>query len=153
MNPAYAPTRPSFAPTPGTAKRTHIEFPSGRVLETGAGPDESFTVRGPTGMVELRVRFEDGGPVLHFRAADLSIDTPGTVGIDCKRFEIRAAEDIVQSCQGSLRQEVKGDLEADVHGDISVEGRTVAVEAHRGDVALKANDDVSLQGERINLNC
>jgi hypothetical protein len=75
------------------------------------------------------------------------------VRVDCDRFEVKS--------RGGIRHEARGDLEEIVHGEkvSNVKGRTTSlarethIESARGDIALVANDDVKLLGERVLLNC
>ena len=38
-------------------------------------------------------------------------------------------------------------------GDLTTQGRTQTIVADLGDVKVKANDDVCLNGERVLVNC
>ncbi len=52
-----------------------------------------------------------------------------------------------------LRVEVAGDLNLEAE-NVRIHGRDdVRIEAGRGDVFIRANDDVRLDGERIRNNC
>jgi hypothetical protein len=53
---------------------------------------------------------------------------------------------------GDIRQSADGHHELSAGGRAKIMGRDVRVIASRGDVGIKANDDVSLDGERIWLN-
>lgn len=44
-------------------------------------------------------------------------------------------------------------VELGPEGDIATRAREQVIEARLGDVRVKANDDVKLNGERIRLNC
>jgi hypothetical protein len=123
-----------------------LELPSGRRIsceEEASG--ELVTVQGPEGGVELRVLLTEDGPVLRFDAARLELQSAGTIRAECDRFEVAARSDVVQ--------EAGGDVSVQARGDLSTRARTTSVTSTRGDVALKANDDVTLDGERVKLNC
>lgn len=123
-----------------------LELPSGRRVsceEEASG--ELVTIQGPEGGVELRVLLTDDGPVLRFDAARLELRSAGAIRAECERFEVAARSDVVQ--------EAGGDISLRARGDLSTRARTTSVTSTRGDVALKANDDVTLDGERVKLNC
>jgi hypothetical protein len=107
-------------------------FDSGRSIAVDSSEDgtDRVTVRGTSGAVELEVTLTDRGPVLHFRAAEIQLESSGTLGLECQDLEVRAHGDAQLAAQGDLR-----------------------LGAARGDVRIVANDDVRLNGERVKLNC
>jgi hypothetical protein len=143
-----SPGRPEPAPEdrPDIGEADALELPSGRRIsceEEASG--ELVTIQGPEGGVELRVLLTEDGPVLRFDAARLELQSAGTIRAECERFEVAARSDVVQ--------EAGGDVSIQARGDLSTRARTTSVTSTRGDVALKANDDVTLDGERVKLNC
>lgn len=107
-----------------------VALPSGRAVEvTAHGGLERLRVVGRGGRVELTVVLTDAGPRLVFESADVEIKSVGAVTVDCERFAVNART------EASLRAE------------------EVRVEATRGDVAVRANDAVKLDGEEVLMNC
>jgi hypothetical protein len=107
-----------------------VALPSGRAVEvTAHGGLERLRVVGRGGRVELSVVLTDAGPRLVFESADVEIKSVGAVTVDCERFAVTARS------EASLRAE------------------EVRVEATRGDVAVRANDAVKLDGEEVLMNC
>lgn len=96
------------------------------------------------GGVPLRVELGPEGPVLVL-GSGLTIAVAGELSFDAQRVAIRGREGV------HLRSD--GDTTIESEGDIVTRGREQIVEARLGDVRLKANDDVKLNGERIRLNC
>ena len=106
-----------------------LSLSEGRRLEVekqSAG--DVVTIRGTEGEVELRVTLTDAGPVLHFSAAAVALDAE-KVEVSCDNFRVHAKK------------------------EVALRGETVTARAMLGDLSLKANDDVRVQGERIRLNC
>lgn len=105
-----------------------LRAPSGRriLLETDADHEE-LLVCNPAGLVELRVRLTDQGPVLTLSGARIELDAD-TVALRCRELEIQARE------------------------TAKIEASRVDVEAKLGGITLRANDDVEVEGERIWLN-
>ena len=131
-----------------------LRLASGRRAEFGRnGEDDLLTVSAADGRVELRVRFTEAGPVLSFEAAGLRLGSPGDVTVACDRFRVEARESVEVRSGGSIESTAEGDAVTRAGGTARVEGRAVEVRSRRGDVDLKANDDVRLRGERIKLNC
>ncbi len=131
-----------------------LRLASGRRAEFDRkGDDDVLTVSAADGRVELRVRFTEAGPVLSFEAAGLRLGSPGEVTVACDRFRVEAREAVELRSGGSIETSAEGEAVMRAGGAARVEGRAVEVRSRRGDVDLKANDDVRLRGERIKLNC
>jgi len=116
-------------PPEGADKR--VPLPSGRALEIAVedGAEERITVRGKGGVVEIAIRLTDQGPRLLVEAADLDLRASGSISLSCDRFVVRSR---VES---------------------SISAPDIRIEATEGDLELRANDSVSLEGEEIRLNC
>ncbi len=87
------------------SKDQRLELPSGRTV--GADPaadDERLVVRSPAGEVELQIAFNEHGPVLHFRSADLALESTGQVSVDCDRFRVRAKNRIEHRTGGDRKK-------------------------------------------------
>ncbi len=124
-----------------------LQLASGRSVSCRAAAEscDEVTIRGPEGEVLLEVALTPAGPVLRFHAAQVQLDCTGAFKVQCESFEVRTAGDIVQHAGGDLVQSASGDLRA--------ESRELTLEARRGNVDVRANDDVNLNGERVRLNC
>ena len=129
-----------------------VDLPSGREVTVEGGASDRITVRNPQGLVELSIRFTAEGPVLSFAAAAIDLKSEGAIRMDCERLELRARKELSVSSEGDLRETVAGQKVSEVGGRASLVAHDVRVQARRGDVAVKANDDVRLDGERVLLN-
>lgn len=149
---------PSTAPprdVPADSEAGTLQLASGRSLQWQALDDgtEHVRIHGVGGEVELHVALTEDGPRLRFKAADLALEADGKVQVDCEEFNVQARSAIVQHTDGDLEQRAAGNAVVVADGDVRMSGQTAGVRAKRGDVRLKANDDVKLTGERILLNC
>ena len=70
-------------------------LPSGRsvVLRLAEGAEE-LEIRSPRGDVEVRIVLTESGPVVRVSGARLELDAAETVAVRCRRFEVRAEEDV-----------------------------------------------------------
>ena len=102
------------------------------------------TLRGADGSVPLEIEITSAGPLLRLRSG-LAIAVEGPMSFAAETVSIHADRELALSSGGGIELRAAGDLcaEADAH----------AITARLGDVAVQANDDVSLRGERIKLNC
>jgi hypothetical protein len=105
----------------------------------------------PDGRVCLSVELRPDGPVVQVHAQSLALASDGVLRLDCDRLEIQAPGGMSLRT-GSLEQEIAGDLRTRAGGVIESEAHAQRMHARRGDVALSANDDVTLDGERVRLN-
>lgn len=122
---------------------------------TSSGPSvreqDLLTLTAPDGRVCLSVALRPEGPLVEVHAQSLSVASDGVLRLDCDRLEIQAPGG-TSLRTGSLVQEIAGDLRTRAGGVIESEAHAQRLHARRGDVALSANDDVTLDGERVRLN-
>lgn len=101
----------------------------GRTLSVSAGQgDEVVEIRSPGGMVELRVRLTEDGPVLQLDGVKLEVKAAESVDIECQRFSVKASEKAEIASAGEL--EVRADKE----------------------MTIESNDDLTVRGKIIHLN-
>ena len=118
---------------------------SGYVLEPVDAPGgEELRLRAPDGRVCLKIKLTPSGPEVELDSVALTIAARGEVSVACDRFSV-VAEQGLSLVSG-------GDLEARARGAIETEAHAQRHRARLGDIALVANDDVTLDGERIRLN-
>jgi len=130
-----------------------ITMKSGRQVQASDSADEELLViHNPQGEVELTVRFTEAGPVLNFSAAAVNLQTPGELKIDCGKLKVNSADAIELSSAGDMVQVVNGDANTHIQGKSLFEAHTVNVKSRRGNINVKANDDVCIDGERVKLN-
>ncbi len=122
---------------------------------TSSGPSvrqqDLITLTAPDGRVCLSVALRPEGPLVEVHAQSLSVASEGVLRLDCDRLEIQAPGGTSLNT-GSLVQDIAGDVRTRAGGVIESEAHAQRLHARRGDVALSANDDVTLDGERVRLN-
>ena len=111
---------------------------------TDDGGHDVLRLRAPDGRICLKIALSPSGPEVELSSVGLSIVSDGAVRVACDRFEVEATS--------GLKLSTGGALQARAGGDIETEAFAQRHEARRGDIALVANDDVTLDGERIRLN-
>lgn len=117
------------------------------------GPDrKELRLTAPDGRVCLKISLTPDGPLVEISAASLSVATDGDVTIDCERFGVNARRDVVVVAGGTIAHDAGADITTRAEGEIQTEAVAQRHRARLGNVDLIANDDVSLEGERIRLN-
>jgi hypothetical protein len=124
----------------------------GRVRLTKEPGGEALTVVAADGNVKLEVLLTPTGAVLRVAGPRVSIEAEGDLAVRCGRFEVHA-EAISLGASGDLALAAGRGLDLRAGHDAAFSAQAVKVEARRGDLALEANDDVTLNGERVLLNC
>ncbi|HET6147509.1 MAG TPA: hypothetical protein VFH68_08230 [Polyangia bacterium] len=112
---------------------------------------ELVTVTAPDGRLCLSIALGADGPVVEVRAQSLRFASQGLLRLDCDRLEVNAARETVLRT-GALTQEVAGEVRTRAGGAVDVEAHSHRLRSRLGDIQLCANDDVSLDGERVLLN-
>lgn len=119
-----------------------VRVPQGDLIEIVA----------PGGELCLSIRLDAAGPIVEVRAAALRVATEGNLSLDCDRFEVNARQDISLISRGGITQDAHGDVVIRADGEIATEAEGQQHHARRGNVDIRANDDVMLEGERVKLN-
>jgi hypothetical protein len=101
--------------------------------------------RHDTQPLEIEIRMTSSGPMLRARAHAIELEATHEIRARCERFAVDASKGI------ELRS--GGDLVQTAENGVRLGGAEIDVAASRGDVRLKANDDVQLKGEMVLLNC
>lgn len=121
-----------------------IELAGGQRLQVCRGDREDVVILlDRDGETAFTLRLTEHGPVLSFDRG-LTIETRETLGLVARRVDICGADGV------SIRS--GGDAAIDVSGELTTSAHTQHVSARVGNVNVKANDDVRLNGERIKLN-
>lgn len=130
-----------------------VTLTSGRTLDIAEqGREERIHVRSPDGQILLALRLTDEGPVLSLSGVSLELTSQKHLSIASNTLSIQTEGDASINVGGSLHERTRGSAIRET-GKASIErAREVRVEAFPGGVVVKANDDVSLTGERVRLN-
>lgn len=121
------------------------------VSENDGMSSTELSIVGHDGTVVLTVELTAQGLTLRFEQADVKLKNQGAVSFDCEQFRVRAESVDIESL-GNIRSLAHGNHEMAAGDTAKVIGHAVSVVSRRGDVSVKANDDVRIDGERIWLN-
>jgi hypothetical protein len=135
----------------GGAPRADIELAHGRVLELDQ-QGAMLHVSSSSGEVELQIRITPEGPVLVFDQARVSIQNSGNIDVECEDLELKARGRLTLESGDDTVHRVAGNYSVDVRDDAEIKAQAVDVHAQLGELSLRANDDVALNGLRVLLN-
>lgn len=144
--------RKAAAGKPASGGRSLALRDGGRVQLSNEPKGQALRVVSRDGQVQFEVLMTPSGAVLRLAGPSLAIEVEGDLAIRCGRFEVQA-EAIALGAARDFAVSAGHGLDLRAGRDAAVSGQAVTVEARRGDLALAANDDVALNGERVLLNC
>lgn len=108
----------------GDERTTYLR--GGRTLAvSGAGQDDIVEIRSPGGMVELRVRLTDEGPVLQLEGVRLEMKAAESVEVECRRFSVKASEKAELHSEGQLEVRSEKELTIESTDDLTVRGKII----------------------------
>lgn len=100
---------------------------------------------GSDGKVRLRIEVTAEGPVLHVEGDGLKVRVEGDLALTADRLALVGRQEL------TLRS--GGDLHVEAARDLHSQARIQHIKAELGNVNVRANDDVRLNGERVMVNC
>lgn len=95
-----------------------------KLVVSDAGSDQLVEIRSESGLVEVRIRLTEEGPVLQMESVRLQLKASEAVEIESKRVEIKGS-DAVAVEGGSVSVAAKDEARVEAEGDVVVVGRTI----------------------------
>jgi hypothetical protein len=104
--------------TEETSEARELYLRDGRTLSVShSGSDELVEIRSSSGMVEVRIKLTEAGPVLQMEAVKLQLKATESVDVEARRFNVRTEE--------SIRLETKGTADLEAEGEIHINGEKI----------------------------
>ena len=100
---------------------------------------------GSEGETSLTIEVTERGTILRFSGAAVTIEAAGSLSIEADRLALHGRSGLSLTSGGDVRILTPADLRS--------EARIQTVTATLGNVNIKANDDVRINGERVMVNC
>jgi hypothetical protein len=114
------------AETAETAETRHLYLRDGRTLTvSGAGTEELVEIRASSGMLELRIKMTEQGPVLQMESVRLQLKATESVDIEAKQFNVRAEESVTVESKGEMKLSGEADVRVDANGEVHVKGKMI----------------------------
>lgn len=117
-------------------REERVPLRHGKLLQVTSEQDHDRVVLvGKTGRVELTLEITESGARVLVDAADLAIRAKNRVAVECDTFDVAARQIVARATESA-----------------TIEAPNAAMHATEGDLSLRANDDVKINGERVLLN-
>ncbi len=123
-----------------------IDLAGRHQLVVQSSPDVNILqLFGQNGQVCLSIEITEAGPILRFEGAFLRLQAVGDLAIEAERLALVG--------RSGLILESGRDLHVRAERDLTSEARIQNITAVLGNVNVRANDDVRIDGERVRVNC
>jgi hypothetical protein len=107
--------------------------------------EDLVRILAPSGAPVLTLVVREGGIELRLEAGSIALRTEGDLALEARSISLHGREGVTIESGGDARFAAKGSLVQ--------EAARQRIRAHLGDVDVRANDDVKIDGERIRMNC
>ena len=125
---------------------TTLELVGRRRMDIERTPTEVLVrILAPSGAPVLTLVVREGGIELRLEAGSIALRTEGDLALEARSISLHGREGVTIESGGDARFAAKGSLVQ--------EAARQRIRAHLGDVDVRANDDVKIDGERISMNC
>jgi uncharacterized protein (DUF2345 family) len=106
--------------------KRQMQLDSGwQVLVHSDEKEELLEIVEPEGVVVMKVRLTDAGPVITVRGAHLELKSIETLTLEAKKVEIKAQEEVVVESKGSLQIASSEKLAIHSEDDVRVVGKMI----------------------------
>ena len=129
-----------------------IEFSSGNTIIIDK-KNEELRLINSNQLLQLVISVKEEGLIVDLNACHLNIKASDQLHLSAKKIDIEASEQIKLKSSGNIVQDVGKDFLTEVGGTNKMIAVVHKITANLGNVEIKANDDVRLDGERVKLNC
>ena len=139
----------------GTVEKKHdlavVNFSSGNVVVIDSG-NETIRVLDKNQHLQLMITISKDGVSVNVNAQQINLNASEQLNLSAKKINIVSTEHIKIRSGGNLIQEITKDLLTEAGGTNKSVARIHKMTASLGNIELKANDDVKLDGESVKLN-
>lgn len=95
-----------------------------KIVLSEQGSEQLVEIRNESGMLEVRIRLTEAGPVLQMESARLSLKATEALEIESKRVEIRGTETLELS-GGGIQITGEQDVKVNAEGEVHVVGKMI----------------------------
>ncbi|CAN5898671.1 hypothetical protein BH11BAC4_BH11BAC4_14710 [soil metagenome] len=129
-----------------------IKFKTGSTLTVDEATGE-LKVISKNQELQLMIRVLEEGVIVDIITTELNINATEQLNLSSKKINIDASEQLNIKTGGNLVIEAEKDCLTEITGTNKNIAKIQKLTATLGNVELKANDDIKLDGESVKLNC
>ena len=96
-----------------------------RLTVSDAGADQLVEVRSASGLVEVRIRLTEQGPVLQMESVRLSLKAAESVDVEAKQFNVKTEEGVNVTSKGDIKLTGEADVRVDANGEVRINGKMI----------------------------
>jgi hypothetical protein len=115
-----------------------------QLLVSGSPRASHIQIANSSGRTALKIVIDASGIALELGALAINVEADGGLTVEAERLTLVGRR--------SVSLVTRGDLEVRADGALTMEAREQKLVAALGNVDVRANDDVTLNGERVLLN-
>ncbi len=98
----------------------------GRTLTvSGRGAEELVEIHASSGMLELRIKMTEQGPVLQMESVRLSLKAAESVDVEAKQFNVKTEEGVNVTSKGDIKLTGEADVRVDANGEVRINGKMI----------------------------
>ena len=98
----------------------------GRTLSvTGAGSEELVEIRASSGLLELRIKMTEQGPVLQMESVRIHLKATESVDVEARQFNVKTEDGVALESQGEIKISGEADVRVDAKGEVHVNGTMI----------------------------
>jgi hypothetical protein len=102
-----------------------VHLAAGRTLTVTGDVEQVLELRNPGGLLELRIKLTEDGPVLQVEGARVALKATEAVSVECRTFEVRAEEQVTLRSEGTLDVSSEKELKVKSTEDVWVNGKII----------------------------
>lgn len=95
-----------------------------KLVVSDQGRDQLVEIRSESGMLELRIKLTEAGPILQMESVRLQLKASEAVEIESPRVEITASEQL-ELAGGEVHIEAEQDVKVDAKAEVRVVGKMI----------------------------
>jgi hypothetical protein len=98
----------------------------GRTLTVASeGSDELVEIRASSGMLELRIKLTEDGPVLQMESVRMALRATESLDLEAKHVNVKATEAIAIASAGKIEVTSEADTKIEAKGEVRVNGKMI----------------------------
>ena len=95
-----------------------------KLVVSDEGRDQLVEIRNAAGLLEVRIKLTEAGPVLQMDAVRLQLRATEAVEIESKRVEIKGSEQVALT-GGEVEVKAEHDIDVEAKGEVHVNGKMI----------------------------